>query len=268
MKGLYYRLIVFLDTADENNTNYNIAWYMVHHLDEIGTIGISDLAKACFVSPATISRFCRTIGYDNFAHLKHDCISSRKYRYKVNNIKKIPIESMRKSPKAVTSYYVEKINKAMSEMVDYLDWKKIDEVLKLIHDSDNVYFFGTQFSHSAALHLQADLLMLDKFTIAYIDYEKQLESAKHLNNDSVVIIISVNGHFSAYASKAIHYIKKSNSKVVYITHNVNLEDAKMADYIIELGSKENGNYGKHTLLTLMELLSSRYYSLFIHDDNH
>lgn len=267
MKALYYRLIVFLDTADENNTNYNIAWYMVHHLDEIATIGISDLAKACFVSPATISRFCRTIGYDNFAHLKHDCATSRKYRHRINNVNKIPVDSMRKNPKAVTEFYVHKINQAMEEMIGYLDWKQIDEILKLIHDYKKVYFFGTQFSHSAALHLQADLLMLDKFTIAYIDYEKQLESTKYLDQDSIAIIISVNGHFLNSANKAMHYIKKSNAKIVFITHNAELEDAQVADYVIELGSKENGRYGKHTLLTLMELLSSRYFSLFIDEES-
>ena len=42
-------------------------------------------------------------------------------------------------------------------------------ILKLIHDSDNVACFGTQFSHSVALHFQTDLLMLEKFTMAYIE---------------------------------------------------------------------------------------------------
>ncbi len=262
MKGLYYRLIVFLDTADENSTNYNIAWYMVHHLEEISTIGISELAKVCFVSPATISRFSRTIGYENFAHLKQNCASNRKYRTLMHSANKIPTSMMKKNPHQATFEYVEKINQATSEMVEYLNWEQIDEVLKLIHDMKNVYFFGTQFSHSAALHLQADLLMMDKFTIAYIDYEKQLETAKYLDDESVAIIISVNGHFASSASKAMHYIKKANSKVVFITHDASLEEVKYADYVIELGSKSNGDYGKHTLLTLMELLSSRYYTLF------
>ena len=29
MKYLFYRLIIFLDTANENDTNYNIAWFMI-----------------------------------------------------------------------------------------------------------------------------------------------------------------------------------------------------------------------------------------------
>ena len=41
---------------------------MAHHFAEVATMGISQLARACFVSPATISRFCRALGYENFAH--------------------------------------------------------------------------------------------------------------------------------------------------------------------------------------------------------
>ena len=47
-----------------------IAWYMAHHISEVAHMGISKLASECFVSPATISRFCRTLGYENYAHFK------------------------------------------------------------------------------------------------------------------------------------------------------------------------------------------------------
>ena len=91
MKGLYYRLIIYLDTADENDTNYNIAWYMVHHLEKIATIEISELDKECFVSPATISRFCRTLGYDNFAHLKQDCTYIKQIKQRSPEVTKISV---------------------------------------------------------------------------------------------------------------------------------------------------------------------------------
>jgi len=59
MKNLFYRLLIYLDSANETDTNYNIAWYMAHHISEVAHMGISKLASECFVSPATISRFCR-----------------------------------------------------------------------------------------------------------------------------------------------------------------------------------------------------------------
>lgn len=265
VKGLYYRLIIYLDTADENDTNYNIAWYMVHNLEKLATIGISDLAKECYVSPATISRFCRTLGYDNFAHLKQDCSYIVKLKQHSQEITKIPVEAMRRTPEKASNDYIGQIILALQDMRDQLDWKAIDNVLHFIKEGKKVVFFGSQFSHSAALHLQADLLMLGKFTIAYIDSEKQIESAKHLDSDSVAVIITVNGNFAKTGSKAFHYIKKSKCKVAVITQQTNLEIAEFADEIIQLGDPQYGHVGKHTLLTLMELMSSRYHALFVYN---
>ena len=70
MKNLFYRLIIFLDTAQENDTNYNIAWFMANNFYRIADMRISELAAECFVSPATISRFCRALGYEKFCSFK------------------------------------------------------------------------------------------------------------------------------------------------------------------------------------------------------
>lgn len=45
MKNLFYRLITFLDTANDADTNYNIAWYMAHNFSKVAKMGISQLAK-------------------------------------------------------------------------------------------------------------------------------------------------------------------------------------------------------------------------------
>lgn len=265
MKGLYYRLIIYLDTADESDTNYNIAWYMVHNLEKLATIGISELAKECFVSPATISRFCRSLGYDNFAHLKQDCTYIKQLKQRSVDLTKIPYDAMKKMPAKASNNHIDKIIDALENMKETLDWKAIDNCLKYIKESKKTVFFGSQFSHSAALHLQADMLMLGKFTLAYMDYTKQVESARHLDSDSVAILISVNGNFIKGASKAFHYIKKSKCKFVVITMQPSLELTELADEVILLGDPEYSFVGKHLLLTLMELLASRYHSLFVHN---
>ena len=171
MKNLFYRLLIYLDSANEADTNYNIAWYMAHHISEVAHMGISKLASECFVSPATISRFCRTLGYENYAHLKQECAWFSSTSRKFNNLINVPLDMMKDHPEESTAYYTQQICASLSQLSSYLDWNVIDEVLKLIHDSDNVAFFGTQFSHSVALHFQTDLLMLEKFTMAYMEHQ-------------------------------------------------------------------------------------------------
>ena len=265
MKNLFYRLIIFLDTANESDTNYNIAWYMAHNFTKVAKMGISQLASECYVSPATISRFCRTLGYENFAHLKQECASFASTTRKFNNLINVPFDMMKQDPKSSTRYYTDQICSSLSNLDQYLDWKVIDKVLELIHDCDTVAFFGTQFSHSAALHFQTDLLMLEKFTIASMDNESQIECAKTLDGNSVAIIVSVNGYFINGSAKTLAYIKKSKCKTVFITNNSDIDLAREVDYVINIGDSDLRRVGKHNLLTTMELMSLRYYSIYYPD---
>ena len=264
MKKLFYRLIIFLDTADDNDTNYNIGWYLAHHFSEIATMGISELAKKCYVSPATISRFCRALGYENFAHLKQECAEFSSDMKKFNNLIDVDIDLMTKKPFEAVSYFANKVSDVILDLPKYLDWSEIDKVLHLIHKTESVAFFGTQFSQSIALHFQTDLLMLEKFTMAYLDDERQLNCAQNLDENSIAIIISVNGLYINGNNKTLAYIKKSGCKVIMITCNPDTEksmDLKIAHKIV-IGSKEKARVGKHALLATIELMSLRYYSLF------
>lgn len=262
MKNLFYRLIIFLDTAPENDTNYNIAWFMANNFYRIANMRISELASECFVSPATISRFCRALGYENFAHLKQECYTFHSNNKKFNNLINIPLETMKDNPELATKEYAQQVIDHVSSLPDILDWQEIDATLKLIHDSHSVAFFGTQFSQSAALHFQTDLLMLEKFTMAYMDSSRQLECAKELTEDSVAVIITVNGYFTNSGYKTLQYIKKSKCKVVLMTCNLELDIKIPVDHRILLGKSHNRKTGKHTLLTVVELMSLRYYCLY------
>lgn len=265
MKNLFYRLLIYLDSANETDTNYNIAWYMAHHISEVSHMGISKLASECFVSPATISRFCRTLGYENYAHLKQECAWFRSPSRKFNNLINVPLDMMKDHPKESTEYYSQQIITSLQQLSSYLDWNVIDEVLKLIHDSENVAFFGIQFSHSAALHFQTDLLMLEKFTMAYMEQNRQIQCAKELDENSVAIILTVGGHILQGSQKLMTYIKKSNAKIVVITNDGNFDSDFKPDYVIEIGNPQYKKTGKHNLLTTMELMSLRYYSIYYPD---
>ncbi len=265
MKKLFYRLIIFLDTASESDTNYNIAWYMAHNFRKIATMGISQLAKECFVSPATISRFCRALGYENYAHLKQECYDFTSGSKTFNNLVKIPITSMKENPSLTTKKYTKEISNHILNLELYLDWNTIDKVLHLIYISKNVALFGTQFSHSAAIHLQTDLLMLEKFVVAHMDINRQVECAKELKEGDVAIIFSVNGYYLHNAHKGLQYLKKSKAKIILITSNENANLGIPIDYTIYIGNEKCRKTGKHAMLTAVELLALRYYSLYYPD---
>ena len=49
---------------------------------------------------------------------------------------------------------------------------------------------GTQFSQSAAMQFQTDLLMLEEYTTAYLDSSRQLDCAKKLNKEEKIFEVA------------------------------------------------------------------------------
>lgn len=257
--------MIYLDTASETDTNYYIALFMANNFYRIPDMRISELAEECFVSPATISRFCRALGYENFAHLKQECNSFHSNNKKFNNLINIDLECMACNPKEATKEFSNQIIDSMTKLSDELDWNVLDQVLHLIHDHDEVAFFGTQFSTSAAILLQTDLLMLEKFTIAYMDTERQLECAKNMTKDSVAIIISLNGNYRGVGHKVLQYLHKSHCHIVWITATHEDILGIPVEYKVFVGGSLENKTTKHALLTAVQLMSLRYYSLFCPD---
>lgn len=263
MKNLFYRLIVYIDTADENDLYYQVALYMAVNFYRIADMRISEMAKACYVSAATISRFCRELGYENFAHLKQESTGLQSHASKFNNLIDVDPNKMSKQPSMATAQYVEQVTASLKQLPATLDWYIIDQVLHLIHETENVVLFGTQFSNSAAVNFQTDLLMLEKFTVAYMDSERQKDCAMKMGKDDLAVVISLNGNYlQGIGQKIIKYLKRSRCRMVLIT---SLDEAMIDDcfsYTIHLGTPTNGKAAKHALLMAMELMSLRYYCLY------
>ena len=49
MESLFDQLVIYLDTANEIDTNYNIAWYVVRNFSKITKMTINELADNCYV---------------------------------------------------------------------------------------------------------------------------------------------------------------------------------------------------------------------------
>ena len=172
---------------------------------------------------------------------------------------------MAQSPEKATEEFAQQIIESTAQISKVLDWKILDEVLHLIHDHEEVAFFGTQFSTSAAILLQTDLLMLEKFTIAYMDSERQLECAKQMTEDSVAIVISLNGNFGHVGHKVLQYLHKSKCHIVWITSTREDNLGIPVEYKVLVGGSLENKTTKHALLTAVQLMSLRYYSLFCPD---
>jgi len=63
MGSVSEKLLNFINTAQVHDSYYDIALTLVKNSEKVKHMSIAEMADLCYVSQATISRFCRFLGY-------------------------------------------------------------------------------------------------------------------------------------------------------------------------------------------------------------
>ncbi len=70
MGPLIIRLLTVLNNETTSSTYYHIAQTLLNNYSIIDKSSISDIATLCTVSKSTISKFARSIGFEDYYELK------------------------------------------------------------------------------------------------------------------------------------------------------------------------------------------------------
>lgn len=259
MGSITFKLLEYVNNAIKKDINYEIAVIMLKNFNKVKEMNITEISELCYVSPASISRFCRMLGFDNFSDFKN--VANVKFSLQSDYSNQL-INSAEKDLKSAYEEYTNSLMKNMSYTLDNLDTENLDRVVNQIHSTEKVAFFGTQFLYSVGKHLQSRLMLTGKYMEAYPYYDKQLECARNLDNNSLAIIISVEGSYFFKYMEIIEALKENGVKIVVITQNTNSKLADIADNILICGNSNSNNEGRDTALYMIELLVFRYSTLY------
>ena len=257
-------LMNVLATEEKNSTNYIIASYV---MSNINTLKKSDnlttgyLAKQCNVSKASISRFCRDIGIEDFFTFKYMLRSfyiaptiTTKYEFLNQNGN-------------VVADFLTTLNDSLHKFKESLDQAQLNQLTKDIHDYKRVIIMGHQQSFAMGLTLQNDLgTVFSKFMIVSGEPSEQVGYLLTATKDDLIIVISASGTFFNHAiikPKMHRYAKAAKLYMITSTENVT---CAYADTIISVAKKID--YPSTILMNIyIGLISSTYYRLYL-SNNH
>lgn len=153
MFNLVIILLSTLNGEPKGSNNYKIAKFMIENIRDLEDYTLTELAKACYVSNSSISRFCRDIGLRDFNQLKNQIAKFSVEKTKLSN--KFNYEG-RNEDSIFTSYV-----RSVIENLEMLEKSSIeDDIKKLVNDIyayQKVAAFGYMHSENVALNLQYDL---------------------------------------------------------------------------------------------------------------
>jgi RpiR family transcriptional regulator, carbohydrate utilization regulator len=266
IQDIIKQLQIIVNTESEDVTYTTIARVILENIQKgMEDITILELADMCYTSPSTISRFVKKIGYTNFNEFKRKCIERENLGTEIlsDNVKNIYFDS--KNDKKVLINLVDSINISLKEFIDKLDLYEIDNLVEMIHDKKDVYFFGFHLSGYFIQHLQYNLFNLGKYVNFSSKEISQEKLAEQTNENSLSIIFSVDGNYLRQKSQVFYTIKENGGKIVLVTQNPALKMASQCDYVNYLGSYKNATEGRYKLHLFTEILINRYYLKYNHE---
>lgn len=235
---------------------YDIAKALLDHYHEIPELTIHELADACFISSSSLSRFIRTIGFEQYSDFKLACKKNIGIEVDYSNdVAKASADDMR----PIIERYTENIKQNIEYTYEHMDIAQLDRICKMIFQAKEIAFFGLEFATLLGQHFQIKMASMNKFIRLGLTYEEQIEIASNLQDGAVIFVASLEGGYFYRNDEVMNILKQKKMYIIALTMN---EHAKLMKDVNEIliCNKENSNTeGRITLLYMMEILLMYYY---------
>lgn len=255
MFNLMIILLSTINSEPKDTNNYKIAKYIIENIRSLEECTLTQLAKQCYVSNSSISRFCRDIGLKDFNALK-------------NQVARFPIEHKQAENKFEfksfdsSSIYTSYILSVMDNL-HHLSTQKIDKEIEMLANDvfkyKKVAAFGYMQSENIALNLQYDLQTNGKVVFTCIKFIDQADYMNTSDDETLIIIFSESGTYFDRVFPRTHPFKptKKKPKIYMVTCHPTIQEPYV-DHYIRYQTRKDFACHPYPLLIIADLISIHY----------
>ena len=217
-----------------------IASYVLDHPSDVATMTVRDLAAETGTSPASVSRFARTLDYRTYSDMRLALgisISRASGEEKAAG-GKVALDDIEGSIKYVLSHKV----KELAETTSLIDFNGFAAVVNLLHNADLVLVAGVGNTINMGANAAFKLSQVGVRAICPSNTEAMASTAANLTENDVLLVISTSG-YSKRLVNIFDSAEDSNTPIVMITDNPDTPLAKRATHIIRAVSRDRAIVG-------------------------
>lgn len=217
-----------------------IASYVLDHPSDVATMTVRDLATETGTSPASVSRFARTLDYRTYSDMRLALgisISRASGEEKATG-GKVTLDDIEGSIKYVLSHKV----KELAETTSLIDSNDFAAVVNLLHNASLVLVAGVGNTINMGANAAFKLSQVGVRAICPSSTEAMVSTASNLAENDVLLVISTSG-YSKRLVNIFDYAEDSNTPIVMITDNPDTPLAKRATHIIRAVSRDQAITG-------------------------
>ena len=213
-----------------------LADFILASQDTASRMSISELAAACNVADATVSRFCRRLGYRGYQEFKFAISSASLTRMSDNPLSgeisgQDSLETISKKLLAANSL-------AMTQTLEVLSMDAIQKAAVMLRSASSVLCMGqggSMLIASEAAHLFSTVSC--KFR-PVSDAHMQAMAAALMQDSDVILFFSYSGATKDLMD-VLRIAKQRRTRIVLVTRFPGSPGAALADCVLQCGSTEN-----------------------------
>ena len=209
--------------------------YIIQHTAEVVDMTVGELAQACGVSDASVSRFCKKINMKGFHHLKITLAKeiSEKGIEEEEVSNHISVNDIEQSLKNILANKVTEITQTVSMM----DAKELSEIYNKLNIARPVLFFAVGYTIPVAIDGAFKLNQIGIPAVSGTIWETQIGYTYNMTAEDVVIAISNSGESTAVL-RALEAAKSAGATTLSITNSEKSSAAQLSDYHITTATRE------------------------------
>ncbi|WP_182199726.1 MurR/RpiR family transcriptional regulator [Paraliobacillus salinarum] len=212
----------------------------------------SVLAKQINVSTASITRFCKKIGFENYKEFI--------YQYKQ------ALEDYPENESNVTNNLQFQYLELIKEINEKIDNESIKRVCEYIYDHKIIHIYGLGLSAIAGEDFKFRFTRLGKYVEIVRDYDSIEMVSSLMKENNLLFYLTLRGE-NKNIIPVIKRVKEKGTKVVVVTSNQSEEIAELADYLLLTSDLKNaGNIGQLSgqipMLVIIDLIYSQYINMY------
>ncbi|MBR5637001.1 MAG: hypothetical protein IKW81_08755 [Pseudobutyrivibrio sp.] len=238
-----------LDVSNQND--YIISSNIIRRVVMGEDLSMERISAESNISQASISRFIRKAGFDDWKDFRESCSGSCREMLQMRKL----FSSKRDNVGEIADDVYERIISNITATKKCLDSSGIEYIIDLIEQSKEVFFVGDEHALSDFFTLQLDVVFSGTPAYLYRNSDIQQSFANRLSKDSLIIFMFVDNNFILPEQvELIKRAKEKGSTVVIFSQQDCLPEIE-CDYFYKYGKSNSVNDGYYSLFFLSQVMS-------------
>ncbi|MCR5468641.1 MAG: winged helix-turn-helix transcriptional regulator [Lachnospiraceae bacterium] len=240
------------DSEVTTQNDYLAATCIIRRIVKDESLSIEEVAEETNISSASVSRFIRKMGFDNWQGFRESCSGCAKemqYRRLMN------IENPAWSVDELVENMFNRIIDNLNSTKETFDKELIEKFLSLMETADQVIFLGDEHSLSCFFTLQLDLIFRGIPAYLFKNQDVQDMEIDRCNENTLVVFFNVENNFLySQRREQLANAKKRGAKV-FVFSQQPIDDVIECDYVYRYGLPGSVNNGYYSLFFLSQIIS-------------